>query len=128
MSLQLNDNVYIIKSLRSVPIEDIPLIVKSIPAIYFSKLFDILSEEIKDSPFIHFYLTWLLRILQIHGELIKYNNKRFLPSLRLLIKAINFHQNDLMKLVEENSVFWIIYFRTIYHFYVMAFLNYPAKK
>lgn len=104
MSLCLNENKYIVKSIEKCNFGEIPLVVKSIPIEYINRLLEIICTELETTQHLEYYLNWCLNILQCHGEIIRKNTKLYLSSLRSLHKIINLHHNDLVKLTENNVV------------------------
>ena len=84
MSLKLNDDWLIGKAMECIPIDFIPLVVKSMPLRYLPRIMDLSANHIGQSQYLEFYLLWIKSILTIHGTYLKENFTDYMASLKLI--------------------------------------------
>lgn len=103
MALQLGEKATLKKAVDSVPVSDISLVIKSIDQRMIKNVLTFLADEVISSRHLEFYLSWCWELLQSQGSLIRRDFVPFADSLRALIRSISLHENDIMKVTDDNS-------------------------
>jgi periodic tryptophan protein 2 len=101
LSMHLNDSIIVREAFEAVPVENIQVVAKSIPAGFLQRLLDLISVALADTPHIEFYLNWINTLM--NGNIVTVQTPQFMRTLRGLKRAVNSHQNDLKEVCDENQ-------------------------
>ena len=101
LSMHLNDSEIVREAFEAVPVENIQLVAKSIPAGFLQRLLDLISVALADTPHLEFYLNWVNTLM--NGNIATVQTPQFMRTLRALKRAVNSHQNDLTEVCDENQ-------------------------
>ncbi|CAN0497218.1 unnamed protein product, partial [Ectocarpus sp. 12 AP-2014] len=71
MSLHLNERELREKAVDAVPLSEVPLTAKAVPAPYALRLLGVVADRLTHSPRLEFHLTWSLSTLQAHGGFLR---------------------------------------------------------
>lgn len=82
MAFRLGDSKVLSNIFESIPVQDVPLVTKSVPALYLPRLLDHIVTAGKNFPHIEYALLWLRSILESHGRYIAAHKQKLSTSLR----------------------------------------------
>eukprot|EP00596_Hydrurales_sp_CCMP1899_P003442 CAMPEP_0119050586 /NCGR_PEP_ID=MMETSP1177-20130426/70734_1 /TAXON_ID=2985 /ORGANISM="Ochromonas sp, Strain CCMP1899" /LENGTH=830 /DNA_ID=CAMNT_0007029157 /DNA_START=526 /DNA_END=3015 /DNA_ORIENTATION=+ len=102
MSLHLGEKAVVKKAVDAVPEEGIDLVVMSLDVRMLKDLLRFLAEEVLSSRHVEYYLKWCWVILKTYGSLLSADSMPYMESIRALIRAVNMHENEIMKMCDEN--------------------------
>lgn len=102
MSFRLNETALIRKVYESIPPEDIPHILSSLPTVYLPRLLVFVANLTDDSPHIEFNLRWIEGLLRIHGRYLKDHSGQFATELRAIQRVVDEVRDSLKRLTEQN--------------------------
>ncbi|KAK6026701.1 DEAD/DEAH box helicase [Ostertagia ostertagi] len=102
-SLRLNDTPLIQRSMESTPLEQIELVVRSLPLSYVEKLLKWIADGrvVASSTHVHFYMIWLRHILNIHGMRLK--GRTDVAILTGIQQIVAHHTQLISKLADQNK-------------------------
>ncbi|KAK3707359.1 U3 snoRNP protein [Vermiconidia calcicola] len=104
MSFRLNSPKLITHVYRSVPVQDIGLVVRDLPAdVYLERLLRHVAKEADASPHLEFNLLWLEALLRTHGRFLKERQGEFAEVVRLVQRAVGRVQGEVMKVADGNG-------------------------
>jgi periodic tryptophan protein 2 len=101
LSMHLNDSEIVREAFEAVPVENISIVAKSIPAGFLQRLLDLISVALADTPHLEFYLIWVNTLM--NGNITTVQTPQFMRTLRALKRAVSSHQNDLNVVCDENQ-------------------------
>ena len=90
-ALHLNEDDSIRLVLQSVPFSEIQMVCVDIPRLFLARLFQALCKQLSSTPYIEYYLTWIMWLLKLHGEYLRINLRRYTPVLRAIQKSLLEH-------------------------------------
>jgi periodic tryptophan protein 2 len=102
MAFRLNERNLIRRVYEATPVEDIPLVVKDLPAVYLGRLLRFVAVQADESPHLEFNLVWIESLLSKHGRWMKDNKTGLEAELRSVEKAVRRIQAELARLADEN--------------------------
>lgn len=102
MSFRLNESSLIRTVYESIPSQDIPHIVRSLPTVYMPRLLRFVASATDETPHLEFNMRWIESLLSIHGRYLKDNSGTFAPELRAIQRAVDEIRDDLKRLAENN--------------------------
>jgi len=102
MSLRLSEQDIITKVFEGIPVNEIQLIVQSIPVTYLLRLLKFIESHVENSPHLEFHLLWCTYIFNCHGKYLKDNSNIFGSVMRGIKKNITIKYEDLATLCNEN--------------------------
>ncbi|KAK2763079.1 hypothetical protein FQN54_009712 [Arachnomyces sp. PD_36] len=102
MSFRLNEASLIRTVYESIPSQDIPHIVRSLPTVYIPRLLRFVATATDETPHLEFNMRWIESLLSIHGRYLKDNSGTFAPELRAIQRAVDEIRDDLKRLAENN--------------------------
>ncbi|XP_029433602.1 periodic tryptophan protein 2 homolog isoform X2 [Rhinatrema bivittatum] len=102
MAFQLNEKRLIQEVLENVPCNEIDVICSSLPELYVEKILQFLAFALETSQHLEFYLTWVQRLLMLHGQKLKIRSEMLLPMIHSLQETIHSHFEDVSKLCDWN--------------------------
>ncbi|PRT53626.1 Periodic tryptophan protein 2 [Wickerhamiella sorbophila] len=82
MAFRLGESMLLDRVYLSIPIEDVPLVVRDLPQVYIKRLLVLLGEKGQENPHIEFNLCWLRYTLESHGRYIADNRADMAAALR----------------------------------------------
>ncbi|VDO26263.1 unnamed protein product [Haemonchus placei] len=102
-SLRLNDTSLIQRSMESTSLEQIELVVRSLPLSYVEKLLKWMTDGrvVASSTHVHFYMIWLRHILNIHGMRLK--GRTDVAILTGIQQIVAHHTQMISKLADQNK-------------------------
>ncbi|KJH52858.1 WD domain, G-beta repeat protein, partial [Dictyocaulus viviparus] len=102
-SLRLNESSFIQRTLESTEIEQIELVVQSLPLSYAEKLLKWIADGqvVASSPHVHFYMIWLRHILYIHGMRMK--GRTDVAVLTGIQQMVAHHNQLISRLADQNK-------------------------
>ncbi|KAK6056128.1 WD domain, G-beta repeat protein [Cooperia oncophora] len=102
-SLRLNDTPLIQRSMESTALEQIELVVRSLPLPYVEKLLKWIADGrvVASSTHVHFYMIWLRHILNIHGMRLK--GRTDVAILTGIQQIVAHHTQLISKLADQNK-------------------------
>lgn len=103
LSLRLNEDSLIKKSIFAVSPVDIPAVASSVPHRYLQRLIEALADLLESCAHLEFILRWCQELCKIHGNSIQQNSRNLLPSLKSLQKAITRIHQDLADTCSSNE-------------------------
>ncbi|XP_022723341.1 periodic tryptophan protein 2 [Durio zibethinus] len=103
LSLRLNEDTLIKKSIFAVSPVDIPAVASSVPYRYLQRLIEALADLLERCPHLEFVLRWCQEICKVHGNSIQQNSRNLLPALKSLQKAITRIHQDLADICASNE-------------------------
>ena len=102
MAFRLNERTLIRRVYESIPINDISLLVSSIPTVYLPRLLRFIAQATDESPHLEFNLLWIQALLSTHGSYLKERNGEFAAELRTVQKAVERIQVELKRVADDN--------------------------
>ncbi|KAJ4341503.1 U3 snoRNP protein [Ascochyta clinopodiicola] len=102
MAFRLNERNLIRRVYEATPVEDVPLVVKDLPAVYLGRLLRFVAVQADESPHLEFNLVWIESLLSKHGRWMKDNKSGLEAELRSVEKAVRRIQAELARLADEN--------------------------
>lgn len=57
--------------IETIPLNDIALVVQTLPAPYVDRLLLFVGAQLDKTPHVEFYLTWSFHVLNLHGRYLK---------------------------------------------------------
>ncbi|PON89397.1 Periodic tryptophan protein [Trema orientale] len=103
LSLRLNVDNLIKKSIFAVSPVDIPAVASSVPQRYLQRLIDALADLLESCAHLEFILRWCQELCKAHGNSIQQNSRNLLPALKSLQKAITRMHQDLSETCSSNE-------------------------
>ncbi|KAL0354768.1 UNVERIFIED_CONTAM: Periodic tryptophan protein 2 [Sesamum radiatum] len=103
LSLRLNEDTLIKKSIIAVAPVDIPAVASSVPFRYLQRLVEALAELLDKCPHLEFLLQWCQELCKAHGNSIQQNSRNLLPALKSLQKSITRLHQDLADTCSSNE-------------------------
>lgn len=104
MSLHLNDTSLIRASLEAQSIDDVPLVLRSVPLPFLPRLIDLVAAEAGSSPHVEFYLRCALALMQAHTNALSKQKVTMLPAFRTLQKSVHGLRDALAKMYVHPSL------------------------
>lgn len=104
VALHLGEKEIIKKTIESIGINSINLVLKTLDKKLLKLLIEIISEELLNSRYLEYYLQWIVSILTIFGQYLNNNNENLLiiESLRSVLRGLNQHEKEIMKISSDN--------------------------
>jgi periodic tryptophan protein 2 len=102
MAFRLNERNLIRRVYESIPVSDIPLVVKDTPTVYLGRLLRFVAVQADESPHLEFNLMWIENLLSKHGRWMKDHQSGLEAELRSVEKTVRRIQNELARLADEN--------------------------
>ena len=102
MAFRLNEEPLVRRVYEAIPITDVSLVVKNMPAVYLARLLRFVAQATDESPHLEFNLKWIQALLSAHGRYFKENASLFASELRTVQKAIAKIQSELARLADDN--------------------------
>jgi periodic tryptophan protein 2 len=103
MAFRLNSDNLVKRVFLSVPVQDIPLVVREIPDVYLSRLMRFVAAQADEGPHLEFCLRWIEAILSCHGRLLRERRGEFATEVRVLMRAVAWIERELRRLSEQNG-------------------------
>ncbi|KAF2725130.1 WD40 repeat-like protein [Polychaeton citri CBS 116435] len=103
MAFRLNNAALTTRVFRSIPVSEVPLVVRDFPSVYLERLVRLVAKEVDTSRHLELNLRWLESILRVHGRELKEGKGEFGEVLRLVERAVNKVKTEVMGLAEKNS-------------------------
>jgi periodic tryptophan protein 2 len=103
MALHLGEQVILKKTVDSVPIDAVELVVQSIDVRMLRDLLKLLATEFVLSKHIEYYLRWCWCIINAHGKVLSADSMPYRESLRGLVRTIGTHEKEIMHACDENN-------------------------
>ncbi|XP_071088666.1 periodic tryptophan protein 2 homolog [Haliotis cracherodii] len=103
LSFRLNEQKLIQEVLESIPADNIDVICQSLPDTYVDRLLGYVANQIETSAHLQFYLTWIQRLLFVHGPKVKQRSQKVMATLRTLQKNVTRKYEDIGKLCDHNK-------------------------
>ncbi|KAF4399740.1 hypothetical protein G4B88_022823 [Cannabis sativa] len=103
LSLRLNEDSLIKKSIFAVNPVDIAAIATSVPQRYLQRLIEALADLLESCAHLEFILRWCQELCKVHGNSIQQTSRNLLPSLKSLQKAITRIHQDLAETCSSNE-------------------------
>ncbi len=73
-------------------------LLQSLPDTYVDRLLGYVANQVEVSAHLQFYLTWIQRLLFIHGPKVKQRSQKVMATLRTLQKNVTRKYEDVGKL------------------------------
>ena len=102
MAFRLNERNLVRRVYEAIPVTDVALVVKDLPAVYLGRLLRFVALQADESPHLEFNLVWIESLLSKHGRWLKDNKSGLEAELRSVEKAVRRIQSELAKLADEN--------------------------
>jgi periodic tryptophan protein 2 len=103
MALALNELDLIELCVKNTPVEEIQLVIQSIPLHRLHKLFDTIIAQLEASQSIEYYLYWSECLLTQKAQFFKQNNQKIVTSFRALQRALSKQTKEVSKICNENQ-------------------------
>ncbi|KAJ5304196.1 uncharacterized protein N7443_003856 [Penicillium atrosanguineum] len=102
MAFRLNENKLMRAVYESIPPQDIPHVVRSVPTVYLPRLLRFVALAADETPHLEFNLMWIESLFSCHGRYFKENSGTFAPELRAVQRAVDDIRENLKRLTEKN--------------------------
>jgi len=102
ISLHLNEYTLVKQVIENTPYASITHVVKFVGQDHLEKLIKYITECMKDSPHVEFYITWCLEILNTHSRWLEKRRSTYMQAFRLMRKAVLTQSNGLERICNEN--------------------------
>ncbi|GAB5357522.1 hypothetical protein AAMO2058_000381600 [Amorphochlora amoebiformis] len=102
MALRLNEKKVLEKVCGEIPVNQIPIVVASLPMQYMERILTLLAEALRESPHLQFYLTWIQCIMTQHGSALRKHSMRMLSTLRAVQKSLREHYERIAAVCHDN--------------------------
>lgn len=102
MAFRLNERSLIRRVYNGIPVADVSLVVRDVPAVYLARLLRFVAQQADESPRLEFNLVWIEALLSRHGRYLKENAGQFAAELRSVQKSVTRIQAELARLADEN--------------------------
>jgi len=102
MAFRLNERSLVRRVYEAIPVADVSLLVKYLPAVYLARLLRFVAQATDESPHLEFNLRWIEALLSSHGTYLKDHASIFASELRTMQKAIAKIQSELARLADDN--------------------------
>jgi periodic tryptophan protein 2 len=102
MAFRLNESKLMRAGYESIPPQDIPHVVRSVPTVYLPRLLRFVAHAADETPHLEFNLLWIESLFSCHGRYFKDNSGTFAPELRAVQRAVDDIRENLKRLTEKN--------------------------
>ena len=102
MAFRLNEGPLTRQVYENIPTDNVPLVVKDIPAVYFAQLLAFVAQASDANPHFEFNLLWIETFLRIHGRYLKDHAASFSTEMRAIQKTIVKVQSELGRMTDDN--------------------------
>ncbi|GBG90659.1 hypothetical protein CBR_g51007 [Chara braunii] len=103
LAMRLNETPLIRLCVESVPVADIPLVVKGVPLTYLTALLRVLAHMLESSPHLEFLLRWCQEVCVAHGRYLQLRSRETMPVMKALQKGIVRLHDDLASACSSNQ-------------------------
>lgn len=103
MCFRLNSAKLLTKIYRSIPANDIPLVVAGVPTVYLERLLRHIATQSDTSPFLELNLLWLEALLKTHGKLFKDKQGDYAEVVRMVQRAVGRIRKEIMSVADTND-------------------------
>lgn len=103
LALRLNVTELIQEALESTPLDQITVVISSIPDRYVDKLLEKLPHYLDSSAHVEYYTQWALQLLTVHGPALKSRGQRVLSACTSLQKSLTQKHEQLRKICDYNK-------------------------
>ena len=103
MAFRLNSTKLVTHVYRSVPVDDISLVVRDLPEVYLEPLLRHVAKEADTSPHLELNLLWLEALLRTHGRVLKERQGEYAEVVRLVQRAVGKIRGEIIKIADQNS-------------------------
>ncbi|KAF2744900.1 WD40 repeat-like protein [Sporormia fimetaria CBS 119925] len=103
MAFRLNEKGLVRAVYQAVPVSDIALVARDVPAVYLARLLRFIAVQADESPHLEFNLMWIEALLSAHGRWMKENRGTLDAELRSVEKVCRRIQGELARLADENG-------------------------
>ncbi|KAI9828417.1 MAG: hypothetical protein M1832_002845 [Thelocarpon impressellum] len=102
MAFRLNLPSLLRRVYEGVPVEDIPLVARSLPEPYIARTLGLTARLLERGPHLEFGLRWLQALLAAHGRYMRENRVSMDAELRVAARAVGGVRDDLSRLADDN--------------------------
>lgn len=108
MAFRLNEQHLLDRVVEGIPVHDVPLVCKDLPAVYVSKLLEYLGQKVnraQGSQHIEFNLIWIKAIIESHGKFIASKKYECQPAMRMIQRFLARIAKDIATVSKRNGLF-----------------------
>ena len=103
IAFRLNEAWLVRQVYKSIPVDQIALVVRNLPSIYVARLLRFVAMAADDTPHLEFNLIWIEELVTAHGSSLMDNIHENEAEIRLVQKVVAKVQAELMKIADENT-------------------------